>query len=62
MDAGVPVCARLPSIMGVTVLTPSVVTADICHDKAQYHKFMSANFPLMYPAADGEDFPWICKT
>jgi carbamoyl-phosphate synthase large subunit len=61
MDAGVPICARLPEIMGVTVLTPSPVTADLCYDKAQFHRFMSANFPLIYPSADGKDFPWIAK-
>lgn len=61
MDAGIPVCARLPEIMGVTVLTPSRATADICYDKAQYARFMTANFPLMYPSTDGVDFPWIVK-
>ena len=61
MDAGIPVCARLPEMLGVTILTPSAATADICYDKAMFDRFMSANFSLFYPSTIGRNFPWIAK-
>lgn len=61
MDAGVPICSRLPELMGVTVLTPSPLTADTCYDKAQFERFMTKNFPILYPTTTAKDFPWIAK-
>jgi len=61
MDAAIPICARLPELIGTLVLTPSPIVADICYDKHQYQQFMMGNFPTLYPSAMGEDFPWIAK-
>jgi carbamoyl-phosphate synthase large subunit len=54
MDAAVPICSRLPFILGVTVLTPSPSTSDTCYDKKQFDEFMKKEFSYIYPAWDGE--------
>jgi carbamoyl-phosphate synthase large subunit len=61
MDAAIPVCARLPVIMGTEVVTPTSEVADICYDKKKYQRFMEKNFPEFYPSSINRDFPWIAK-